>query len=47
MEETKKNIENIRKRYLRYLKLQRGMSPNTLDAYAARHVSEHARCICA
>ena len=34
MEETKKNIENIRKRYLRYLKLQRGMSPNTLDAYA-------------
>ena len=33
MEETKKNIENIRKRYLRYLKLQRGMSPNTLDAY--------------
>lgn len=34
MEETKKNLENIRKRYLRYLKLQRGMSPNTLDAYA-------------
>lgn len=34
MEETKKNIENIRKRYLRYLKLQRGMSSNTLDAYA-------------
>ncbi|MBQ7663073.1 MAG: site-specific tyrosine recombinase XerD [Prevotella sp.] len=34
MEESKKNIENIRKRYLRYLKLQRGMSPNTLDAYA-------------
>ena len=34
MEETQKNIENIRKRYLRYLKLQRGMSPNTLDAYA-------------
>ncbi|MCK8621748.1 site-specific tyrosine recombinase XerD [Prevotella sp. E13-27] len=34
MEVTQKNIENIRKRYLRYLKLQRGMSPNTLDAYA-------------
>lgn len=34
MEDSKKNIENIRKRYLRYLKLQRGMSPNTLDAYA-------------
>lgn len=33
MEESKKNIENIRKRYLRYLKLQRAMSPNTLDAY--------------
>lgn len=33
MEDSKKNIENIRKRYLRYLKLQRAMSPNTLDAY--------------
>ncbi len=34
MEESKKTTENIRRQYLRYLKLQRGMAPNTLEAYA-------------
>ncbi|MBQ9672049.1 MAG: site-specific tyrosine recombinase XerD [Prevotella sp.] len=33
MEEGRQTAENIKKRYLRYLKLQRGMSANTLDAY--------------
>lgn len=33
MEESKKTVENIKRRFLRYLKLQRGMSVNTLDAY--------------
>ncbi len=33
MEESKKTTENIKRRYLRYLKLQRGMSANTLEAY--------------
>ncbi len=33
MEESKKTTENIKRRYLRYLKLQRGMSVNTLEAY--------------
>ena len=33
MPQTNKNVGDIRKRYLRYLKLQRGLSINTLDAY--------------
>jgi len=33
MEESKKTTENIKRHYLRYLKLQRGMSVNTLEAY--------------
>ncbi len=33
MEDSKKSIENIKRRFLRYLKLQRGMSLNTLEAY--------------
>lgn len=33
MLQTNKNVGDIRKRYLRYLKLQRGLSINTLDAY--------------
>ncbi len=33
MEESKKTTENIKRQYLRYLKLQRGMSANTLEAY--------------
>lgn len=33
MESSKKTIENIKHHFLRYLKLQRAVSPNTLDAY--------------
>jgi len=33
METTKKESEKIKERYVRYLKLQRSVSPNTLDAY--------------
>jgi integrase/recombinase XerD len=33
METSKKTSANIVKSYQRYLKLQRGYSPNTLDAY--------------
>ncbi len=33
MEESKKTTENIKRHYIRYLKLQRGMSVNTLEAY--------------
>lgn len=33
MGENKKTAENIRQQFVRYLKLQRGLSANTLDAY--------------
>ncbi len=33
MTENKETIKKIKQQFLRYLKLQRGMSPNTLDAY--------------
>lgn len=45
METDKKSYDNVTERYRRYLKLERGFSPNTVDAYM-RDLDKLAKYLC-